>query len=94
VGTRSCGTACLIGGSGVFADRADGCGVVEGVGGEFEADGGVAVGEVDDELVEVSVADDDEVCAAAVEVAALAGEGEEGWVDEELFVAIRLGCRG
>jgi hypothetical protein len=42
----------------------------------------VAIGEIDDELVEVSVANYDEFWSSAVQVAALACEGEQRRVDE------------
>jgi hypothetical protein len=49
----------------------------------------VAVGRLDDELVEVAVADDDVSEAAAIEVAALPSEGQERRVDEQLLEEVR-----
>ena len=47
-------------------------------------------GQVDDELEEMPVADDDVLRASAVDVAALAREGEDGWIDEQLFIPVGI----
>ena len=52
--------------------------VIEGVGAELESDGHVPGGTGYDQLMEVAVADDEVPQPAAVDVAALGGQGEQG----------------
>jgi hypothetical protein len=53
--------------------------VIEGVGAELESDGHVPGGTGYDQLMEVAVADDEVPQPAAVDVAALGGQSEQGW---------------
>src|SRR5215831_14907252 len=48
----------------------------------------------DDQLMEVAVADDEVTQPAAVDVAALGGQGEQGGVDQELFVPVAVAAGG
>src|SRR5215475_15997723 len=48
----------------------------------------------DDQLMEVAVADDEVAQPAAVDVAALGGQGEQSGVDQELFVPVAVAAGG
>src|SRR5437762_1031158 len=48
----------------------------------------------DDQLMEVAVADDQVSQPAAVDVAALGGQGEQGGVDQELFIQVAVAAGG
>ena len=52
------------------------------------------VSKIDDQLVEVAVANEDEVCAAAIEVSALPGERQQCRINEELLIFVRLAGGG
>jgi len=57
---------------------------------KLECDGHMSGGTRDDQLVEVAVADDEVSQAAAIDVGALGGEGEQGGVHEELLVPVAV----
>jgi len=56
----------------------------------FHADGYVSVRQRGDELEEIAVTDQDESRPAAVNVYALPDQSEKSWVDDQLFVPVRL----
>src|SRR5215471_7604686 len=68
--------------------------VIEGVGAELEGDGQVPGGTRYDQLMEVAVADDEVPQPAAVDVAALGGQGEQGGVDKQLLVPVAVAAGG
>src|SRR5205823_6151689 len=68
--------------------------LIERVGAELESDGHVPGGTRDDQLMEVAVADDEVPQPAAVDVAALGGQSEQGWVDQELLVPVAVAAGG
>src|SRR5271170_958176 len=76
------------------ADGANRVGVFKGIGGKLNANGDVSVGQVNYELEEVAVADQNELHATTIQVAALPRKGEQRWIDQNLFVAVRLRRRG
>src|SRR5262245_6222666 len=54
----------------------------------------MTVGEGNHELVEVSIAHDHELSAAAVDVSALAYQREQRRIDDQFLVFVRFRCRG
>jgi hypothetical protein len=56
----------------------------------LEADGNVAHWMIDNELMEIAVADDDVARTSAIDVAPLLRQFQQNRVDEQLFVSIRL----
>src|SRR5690242_19523941 len=68
--------------------------VIGRVGAELKGDGHVPGRTGDDQLEEVAVADDEVAQPAAVDVAALGGQGEQGGVDQELLVPVAVAAGG
>src|SRR5262245_41120583 len=68
--------------------------VIEGVGAELEGDRHVPGRTGYDQLMEVALADDEVPQAAAVDVAALGGQSEQGGVDQELLVPVAVAAGG
>jgi hypothetical protein len=68
--------------------------VIGWVAGELEGNGHVAGGVGDDQLVEMTVTDDEVPEPSAVDVSALCRQNEQGRVYQQLFVSVAVVTRG